>query len=798
MFKNYFKTTIRHLFKSKVNFAFKLGGLTAALFSVLVIVIYVSFQMSFDTFHEDHRNIYRVNSNRYVESKMEKYAMVPPGIGPALKAEFPEIQSFVRLSSDKVLIRYNEKLLKTSGLVQADSSLFDVFNFNFIKGDKRSLGRPGTIILTQSLAEKIFSDEDPIGKLIVFADKSDQTAEVTGVIEDLPPNTHLFISALIPMNTDEKTQWVITWDGSVSLYVKLHQNADPAVLAGKAQSLLNKNIAKTQEGSEKNFSIFLQSISNIHLGSVMSMEFHEKGQILYVYIFLTLGFFLVIIAGINYVNLAIADFRHRSKEIGVRKILGAQKRQIAVQVAMESTAFCLLALLLALLLLYFVFPSLLQFLDPRLSLRMLMDRNVITAVIVIIVFLVLFSTAYPAIQLGLNKPLGDLKNISGLGRKPSTARTLLVVQFAISIICISATVIINGQIEFMKTKDLGYDRHNVVTLVMPEQYPTEKAATLKSQLANLQGVEAVSFSYYHMTGVPYFKGWYKIELNGEMKALEINEVFVDHDYLRLMNIELVEGRNFDVANVADRHSAFIVNETAVRNFGWTAPIGKRISVGVGEQTGQTAEGTVIGVVKDFNTRSLRDAIEPLVIRLPYDAYLGYALNIKAFGDVRAILPAIKSTYETVLPGFLADYRIVEEMYDKQYENENKALNALQMGTWIIVLISSLGVFSLSIYLSMKWMKEFGIRKVVGASSWQISFLHVSHFLKLALLANIVALPVAYWLMNQWLDTFAYKIQVNGLVFLAVAIISFILVAVSAGYSSFKAGRMNPVDVIKGQ
>jgi len=600
------------------------------------------------------------------------------------------------------------------------------------------------------------------------------------------------------MKTEEGNGWSVTWDGSVSLYLRLHPNVEPALLARKAQSLLDKNIKKTPEGSERNFSVFFQEISEIYLGPVMSMEFHQKGDRLYVYIFSILGLFLIIIAGINYINLSIADFHNRSKEIGVRKILGARKNQIALQIVLESTAFCLFSLLISYLILYLIFPELLQKLDPRLSVEMLIEGNVITTVSIITTLLILLSTAYPAFQLGINKPIGDLKNISGFGNKSSSARTLLVVQFAISILCISATLIINNQIDFIERKDLGYDRHNVITLVMPDEYPTGKAAVLKNQLANLKGVETVSYSYYHITGVPYFKGWYQVELHGEMKQIELNEVFVDHDYLRAMNIKLVAGRNFDPSNPADNHTAFIVNETAVRKFGWADPIGKRITLAVSENNEEKWEGSVIGVVKDFNTRPLREPIEPLVIRLQYDGFPGYALNVKVNGEITRILPAIKSMYENVLPGFIADYRLVEDMYNKQYDNERKALNALQFGTWIIILISSIGIFSLSIYFSIKRMKEFGIRKVVGAPSWDISYLHVTDFMRIALLANIFALPLAYWLMKEWLDSFAYKVQLNEFIFPGVALFSFILVVVSAGYSSIRAGRMNPVDVIKAQ
>ncbi len=324
----------------------------------------------------------------------------------------------------------------------------------------------------------------------------------------------------------------------------------------------------------------------------------------------------------------------------------------------------------------------------------------------------------------------------------------------------------------------------------------EKAPVLKNEISKIPGVEGASYSYYHMTGVPYFNDWYNVEIEGEMKPLLLNEVFVDHDFFQTMDVKLLSGRTFDRRNKTEFKTAYIVNETAVKEFGWTNPIGMRISLGQNRLKVEKWEGFVVGVVKDFNTRSLHKKIEPLVMRLQYDSWPGYCLNIRIKHNVKETLAAIQSTYKRVLPDYLMEYDILEDRYEKQYSNEARAYTTLQAGTWIILLISSLGIFSLSIYLSIKRMKEFGIRKVLGASVQQIAALHINHFLKIALLANIISLPIAYFLLKEWLNNFAYRTELNFLVFLLVAIISFLLVISSSGYAALKAGRMNPVDVIK--
>lgn len=309
-------------------------------------------------------------------------------------------------------------------------------------------------------------------------------------------------------------------------------------------------------------------------------------------------------------------------------------------------------------------------------------------------------------------------------------------------------------------------------------------------------IEEVSYTHYLVTGVPYLKDWYKVEVEGTMKQIQLNEIFVDHDFFETMGIDILAGRGFDVNNPADSHNAFVVNETAAREFGWSDPIGKHISYGYGETAGEKWEGTVVGLVEDFNTRSLHEKIEPIVIRLPYDSWQGSSLNIKVKAASRETLALIKSTYEKVLPGYLMDYKLVENLYINQYQEENKALRALHFGTWIVLLTSSFGIFSLSLFMSMKRMKEFGIRKVLGATVRQIAFLHNGYFFRIAIIAVGAALPITYWVTEQWLNRFAYRIKPGFIIFMIGILILVLLIILSAAYSSFKASRMNPVEAIK--
>ena len=801
MFFNYLKTTVRHILKSKMNFVFKLGGLALAMSSFMIIVVYLVFQTSFDTYHEDASSIYRVNSVRDEDGKPAEYATVPPAIGPSLKAEFPEVKSFTRVGlGERLLVRHNEKLMRID-FVEADNSLFDVLTFKFLKGDKRALTKRDAAILTTSIAHQLFGTDDPIGKLITFPENNNKALEVVAVMEDAPSNTHLQIDAIMSFNgfgstASMDTNWQISWDGSVFLFVKLDPKADPKAFAAKIPAFIKKNMVRHDDGREKNFSLFLQPIKEIYLAPGLMMEFLRKGDGFYVYVFSVLGIFLLAIACINYVNLSIADFHNRIKEIGIRKILGAQKRQLAFQIAMESVSYCVAAFVLAIAVAYLVFPKVSSFLDPRLHAYMLFAPFNLTIVASAILLMVLMSTVYSVTRLTINSAVRDLKKEMLFGKGYSTGKTLLLTQFMISIICISITWVVSRQIDFIHTKDIGLDRENIVRLNMPEEYPPEKIDVLKSEIKNLAGVEEASYTHYLVTGVPYLKDWYKIESHGSMRQIQLNEIFVDHDFFRTMGIDIVAGRSFDIRNRSDFRTAFIINETAAREFGWSDPVGKRIAYGYAETTGEKWEGTVVGVAEDFNTRSLHERIEPLVIRLPYDAWPGSSLNIKVKGSLSESLAVIKSTYENIFPGYLFDYMLVEDIYNNQYQEENKALKTLQFGTWIILLISALGIFSLSLFLSMKRMKEFGIRKVLGATVRQIALLHISYFIRISVTAGLAGIPLSYWLTQEWLSSFAYHVEPGVVIFFCVLLAMMVLIVLSAAYSSVKAGTMNPVDIIK--
>jgi putative ABC transport system permease protein len=805
MLQHYLKTSCRHFLKSKLNFSFKVLGLVLAMSSLLVIVLFVSYQLSFDSYHKDYQNIYRVNSQWIENGEMAKYALVPTGIGPMLKSEFPEVKSYARMGgTSRYLIRYGDKSFHAEGITNSDSTIFDVLTFDFVKGDKRALQDPNSIVLTESLARDIFGNDDPLDKSISFIDKSGISLRVTGVIKDLPANSHLSVKALTSFSALNDSSyippapWEISIDGSAVLYIRTNSPIDTDQFAFKTVPAIRKRLTKTESGIEKDFGIFLQPIKSIYLDRPIYAEFCAKGNIVYVYVFLALGFFLLAISSINYVNLSIADFHKRSKEIGVRKVMGARKKQIAFQVVLETILVLFISLFISVGILYLLIPQVKQVLDFQFSPAMLVQRGTLLIVGGIIGLLIILSTAYPAYQLAVNNPIQELKSGSKMGKYSSLSRMLLLTQFSISIICISVTLIVAQQLEFIQNRNPGYDRNNLIVAYMPDQYPAEKVPVIKDEFAKLAGVEFVSFSTFRIAGAGYYRDWYRVEMNGEMKRMMLNEVFFDHDFFNATGIPLVAGRSFDPNLTTDAHEAFILNETAVRELGWKDPIGKRISYGYEDVEGEKWEGTVVGVVKDFNVYSLHKKIEPLVMRLPWSDWPGSCVHIKVNGPLHETIDRIQKKYGEILPGFLLHYSLVDDLYANQYKNERKAYATLQISTWIIVVISSLGIFSLSLYMSVSRMKEFGIRKVLGATTAQITVLHAGKFVKLGLIANVLSLPIAWFVSHKWLEEFAYKTEVTTTLFIVVAMLSVLLVLISAGYAALKSGIMSPIEIIKSE
>jgi putative ABC transport system permease protein len=801
MFKNYFATSLRHVRKSKVNFAFKLGGLSLAILSLLAIALYVSYQTSFDTHHENYQNVYRINSLRKENDVVEKYAIVPLSIGPLLKQSIPEIETTcsMRYSSGSYL-RYEGKGISTGGfLMEADSTLFDIMKFEFIEGSANALKTPNGIVLTRSISENLFGKSKALGKLISINNKKG-LYQVTAVIDD-PSHTSFGIKAVI-LNQTESTLTLNSIvspvefnDWSSYLFVRL-KGAVTEELNSKIESLLDRYIKKSVR-EEMGFSLFFQRISDVYLGPEYQAEFNRKGSPTYVYAFSVLAILLLVVAGINYVNLSIADFSHRARETGVRKVLGARKYQLVFQVTLETLLFSFIALVLGVSALYLLFPRITTLLDTDLRLEMLLNHRVLLLVSIGLFVLLSFSSYFPAKMFATTGVIQNLKSKSS-GHNSSLSKVLLFAQFSISMICISCAVMVGKQISFIHNTELGFDRKNLLVLNMPWEFSVKNMATFKHEIKQIAGVSHASNSSFFISGM-YGSDWYFVEQEGkgEMKHVELHEVFSDDELFSTLRIKLLQGRTFNANIPSDSGAAFVINESAVKALGWKDPIGKRIYTHP-EEKGKW-DGTVVGVVSDINISPLYDKVKPLVLRLPWtNEYPDPFIYVRYTGDVKPVIRSIEEKYKAFMPGYPLNWFYVDDLYNRSHEKEEKAFASLQFGTFVIVLISVLGIFSMAMYMSVRRMKEFGIRKVLGASVTEISMLHINYFVRVALIACAIALPVAFMLVGEWLNTFAYRVELDYVLFLLVMLASVMVVILSASYSAWKSGRMNPVDVIKSE
>jgi putative ABC transport system permease protein len=794
---SYFLTSYRHALKDKINAGFKMAGLTLALFSLLVVAMYVSYQLSFDRYNQDYDRIYRVNTQRTENGNIEQYGIAPTAFGPMLREGFPEIETCARLDvANGSHLKYKEKVVY-SGVFGIDSTWFDIFSYEFIKGSRSAFTHPHTLVLTETLAAKIFGDEDPLQKLLTLNNGA-TLYEVVAVIKDIPDNSHIKVDAFVPMTraVPFSAQQIISppefVDNSSVLFVKFRKGANPDRFVEHMDRALDQYVDRQQRAA-LSYKIFLQPLTSIYLDPPLKYEFTKKGSMVYLYIFLILGLFLLVISSINYVNLSLAGFMNRSREMGVRKVLGGRKSQILTQITLDTMAYCIAALIASVFLLYVLFPSIREYIEPHLKFSVITTRPFIMAVSLIVLLLIIISAAIPAAWFASNKVTNDLKGMHTSGGKMRFNHSLLLVQFIISVMCIGATLTVGRQIDFIHHKDLGIDRRNLLVLTMSEDFTTGKMIAFKRSIKNIAGVTHVSNSSFNMGG-GYWKDWYAVDVKGEMKSLELYEVFSDDDLFETLGMKVLEGRTFDAQHKTDSGAAFVINETAVHTLGLEHPVGARMLTHP-EDSGKW-EGTIVGVVNDININTLHHAVRPLVMRLPWQRnYPEYFVYVRIDGHADRIIQSIKKQYNELQPGYPLEVNFVDDAYNKSYEAENRAYASLQFGTTIILLISALGIFSLSIYMSIRKMKEFGIRKILGATAEQIAYLHVSHFIRIAALAILIALPLTYMLMGEWLKSFAYRVnQGAGSAALVIAI-TFLLIVVSAGYAAITAGLVNPVKVI---
>ena len=802
MFKNYIKIAWRSILKNKGIFSINIAGLALGIAACLLIMLFVVDELSYDRFNKKADDIVRVVFKAKINAEVMKEATVMPPVAHALKNDIPNVLDATRLiNAGNPKIIYANKSYRDSRFAYVDPNFFQVFTLPILRGDSSNpLKEPNSIVLTETEAKKYFGDQNPTGQILNIPEQNAQY-NITAIIKDIPKNSHFHFDMLASMQgyaPAKENSWVTS---GYYTYLLLKDGANYKSVEAKLPAICKKYMGpQLQEAigmsftdfiKEKNeIGLFLQPLTDIHLHSdfIASTELEQGGDIKYVYIFGAVALFMLLIACINFMNLATAAASKRAREVGIRKVLGSNKKQLIYQFLSESFIATCLAMLLALILFVLALPIFNTLSGKDLQANYLFQPMVIGSLLLLILVISVFAGGYPAFFLSSFKPIAALKNkISGLGKSNSIRSGLVVFQFVVSAGLILATIIVNQQMQFIQRKNLGYEKDQI--LVLPESYLLGANETaFKNEILKDPRVENVTQSGFVPAGTSdnSMSGIYL----GDQYQRRMFVYNIDEQYISTMGMELVEGRNFSKDFGADS-TKVIINESAaeVLGFGKDA-LGKTLmrDTNNGKQL-----LTVIGVVKDFNFRSLHQKIDPLI--MVNNPYGGLIVRTKV-ADMSGLISHINTlwnNYQVKEPFY---YSILDDAYNATYLAEQKMGTILTLFAVITIFVACLGLFGLVTYSAEQRFKEIGIRKVLGSSVTQIISLLSKDFIKLVLLSFLIAFPLGYYLMNKWLQDFAYRIEISLWIYLLTAVITLLIAFITISFKSIQAATANPIKSIK--
>jgi putative ABC transport system permease protein len=766
-------------------------GLTVGMTSCFLIFMYVKFELSYDSMHSKADRIYRIISDIKTPSDLIHAGGPSWAVAPHTKPDFPQVEDFVRVSGESFLIRRGNIKFQEERSAFVDSSFFKVFDFKLLKGNPQTaLTDPFSIVLSETAAKKYFGKEEPVGQTLLFTGDA-KPAKVTGIMKDIPENSHIQADMLVSMSTltkvfnpDLDNQW---GNYGASAYLLLKKGTDPKALEKQFPAFLEKRNGDEMKKIQMYPTLFLEPLRDVYLYS--TRDGSKTGNINNVYIFSAIAIFILIIACINFINLTTARSAERAKEVGIRKVVGAFKSQIARQFAGESVILCIIAFVLT-----FVFSWLLVPLFNQLSGKTIIEgifQQPASLLVLFVSAIVIGMLAgfYPALVLSSFDPIVVLKGRFTSGTKGAFLRKSLVIfQFSISIALITGTIIVYRQMNYMRSQSLGFNKEQM--LVIPVNGDPAKQA-FKQSLANIPSVKSTSLSS-SVPGSGNPGAYSEIEnQKGDMQIANLDLYFVDFDYIPNMKIEMVAGRPFSKEFGTDTTQAMVINERAVKLFGYSSPgeaIGKKF-----KQWGR--EGKIIGVAKDFHFRGLQEEIKPLSMRIEPDGCNLVAANISG-NNVPATIAAIENKWKEIIPNRPFSYYFLDEFFDRQYRSETRFGNLFLYFAIIAIIISCLGLLGLASYSTFQRTREIGIRKVMGASVSGIVHMLSKEFLILLLVAFIIATPVAWWVMYGWLQDFSYRVDISWWIFLLAGTIAFLIALLTVSFQAVKAAGANPVNSLR--
>jgi putative ABC transport system permease protein len=791
MFKNYFKVAVRSLKKNKLYAFVNITGLSIGIAGCILIGMYIHDELSYDKFHSKANNIVRMTMDYNTATLPTQTANTGTKVGPQLQRTFPSVETYCRAFKFPRVLVYEDKMFEEKNFLYADSAFFQMFSFELIKGNAATaLNAPDKLVLSANAAEKYFGYADPIGKTIKVGVKDFQ---VSGIVQNAPENSQIqydMIGSFTSLGASKEEKW---WEANYITYLLLREGTDVKSFETQVKDYMKK-VSKDElkmEGSSY-LTYNLEPLTSVHLHSKLD-GLEPNNNITYIYILAVVAFLIVLVACVNYTNLSTAQSAGRNAEIGMRKVLGAEKTQLFKQFFSESFIVSCIALFLAIILAEIALPFFNQISGKNLSHNAILSPVMIGSLIGITLLTTFMSGLYPALMLTKGRIIDILKSGFNFSGSNTLRKSLIVFQFVISVFLIISTVIILQQLKYIRTKDLGYNKDQVIVLPI-DRTMLDKYDDLKAALKNTPNVISVAGAYEPPTHI----GWGDGIALPDGKNITVNAIPVDEDFVRTMNMQIVAGSDYNMSDVKQFDTSdggnnirytFMLNESAVKALGWkpNEAIGRTISKG--------REGVVKAVVKDFHFRSLHEPINPLVIFL--DKRILGSVFIRVTGEsVNQTIQRLQTIWKDRVKHRPFEYHFLDEDYDSMYKIEQRTAAVFSTFAVLAIFLACLGLFALTAYSIVKRSKEIGIRKVLGATVPDIISLLSKEFLKLVIIGLLIAIPVAWYGANQWLSDFNYRINIEWWVFIAAGVSIILIALVTISIQALRAGIANPVKSLR--
>jgi len=806
MFTNYLKVTLRNLYREKMYALINIFGLSLAIACCIILGLYLRSELTYDKHNTKYKQIFRVVNEFSMNGKLDTFAGTSQALGPMLAEEYPEIKAFVRLkmSGQEDLFRYGDNAFYWKNIYTADPNVFEVFTHDIIYGDpKTALVDPTSAAVSESFARKYFGNANPIGETI-SNDKG--TYKITLVFADLPENTHLKYDVLFSYNAEQdnaamRSQMLYALSGDYT-YLLMPEGYDVHAFKNISDSFFTKHMAEMGKQFKATWKCWLQPLADTHFQTEVAYDL-PTGNRLYIYGFMAVALFIMLVACINYMNLATARAAKRAKEVGMRKILGAGRMRLMLQFLGESVFFSLIALFFGLVLVEAVLDltPINDLLNKSMTLNLSHEPGLLAWMVLFSLGIGLMSGIYPALYLSSMPPLSALAHSHQSGKGSIRLRGLLVlIQFVITVSVIACTLLMALQMRYVSHKALGFNKENRVILTLQGADLIEKMPTIKIELPKNSGILGMSETST-LIGQDTAITVVKVDNNdGVLEDTSLKWMQVGNDFLEVMGMQLAAGRDFSKKLLTDVGTSFIVNETMVKKMGWKEPLGKRIQLGMDN-------GRVIGVVKDFHFASLHSQIEPFaMIRSVIDTKNipeQYRSSIQEFlvlnisgNDIQRTLAFLQDKFAELDPKHPFKFKFLDDSLNQLYLSEQRLMKLTAIFAGVCIFISCLGLFGLAAFTTEQRTKEIGIRKVLGASTWQIILMLFKNILFLVLGGAVIASLVAYYAMDEWLTSFAYHTGINPLVFLLSVVVAAGVAFITVALQSYKTANANPVEALR--